>query len=99
MREEFSTKLDNLIKEIDNDGRIKRIEELKKEINNDSRLLEIIKKLGNLDPYSSRYIDLKKELFKDKKFTEFKQLENEINYLILEINNKLNDLTSKKGCK
>ena len=65
---------------------------------NNKELLDKINKLKDLDKYSSEYIELKKELFLDNDFTCFKEKEAEIDYLILEINSKLKELTNKGMC-
>ena len=68
------------------------------ELNNDKSLMSKIESLKNLDQYSTKYKDIKLDLFKDPKFAEYKELENEINILILEINQKLKTLTDERGC-
>ena len=98
MKEELEKKLDNLIDLLDKDERIITINELKNKIGNDSMFLEKINKLKELDKYSNEYIELKKELYINNDFVSFKELENEINYLILEINNKLRTLTNERRC-
>lgn len=99
MREELELKIDKLILELDNDSRIKKIIELKNRLCNDQDIISKIDKLNTLDKYSSDYKDIKKELFNNKDFVLFKELENEINFLILEINSRLKTLTNERVCK
>ena len=99
MEKEINYKLDKLIEVLENNPRLKRIDKLKSCLYTDNELLKKIDKLRKLDLYSNEYKKLKKELFSNKNFIEFKQLENEINILIFEINNRLKELTSERSCK
>ena len=98
MREEIEVKLDNLIDLLDKDSRIIDITNLKSKLVNNKELIDKIDKLNNLDKYSNEYKELKKELFTNSDFVSFKELETEINYLILEINSKLKELTNERRC-
>ena len=99
MEEELYKKIDNLILLLDNDPRIKEINSLKDKLLSNGDLINNINKLKELDKYSDEYKALKKELFLNKDFVRFKELESEIDFLILEINNKLNTLTNERRCK
>ena len=94
----INNKVDELINILNNDCRIKRLYELKVELNNDKSLMSKIESLKILDQYSTEYKDIKLDLFKNPKFVEYKELENEINILILEINQKLKTLTDERSC-
>lgn len=94
----INNKVEELINILDNDSRIKRLYELKVELNNDKSLMSKIESLKILDQYSTEYKDIKLDLFKNPKFVEYKELENEINILILEINQKLKTLTDERSC-
>ena len=96
--EELNLKIDNLIDILNKDERIIKIEKLKNKITSNKELLNKIEKLKELDKYSDEYISLKKELFNDKDFVSFKELENEIDFLILEINNHIKKLTNERSC-
>lgn len=96
--EELNIKIDELIDLLDGDSRIKDIEILKDKLINNKDLLSKINRLKELDIYSDEYKSLKKELFLDKNFSSFKEKEAEIDYLILEINSKLKELTGKGKC-
>ena len=94
----INNKVDELINILNNDSRIKRLYELKVELNNDKSLMSKIESLKILDQYSTECKDIKLDLFKNPKFVEYKELENEINILILEINQKLKTLTDERSC-
>ena len=96
--EELNIKIDELITLLDNDSRIKDIEILKDKIINNKDILDRINRLKELDIYSDEYKSLKKELFLDEDFKSFKEKEAEIDYLIMEINSKLNSLVGKGKC-
>ena len=96
--EEINNKIDELIGILNNDYRIKRLNKLKAELNADKNLISKIETLKNLNQYSNEYKNIKLELFKNPKFVEYKELENEINILILETNQKLKGLTDEKRC-
>jgi hypothetical protein len=96
--EELNVKIDELITILDNDSRLKDIEILKEKILNNKDIISKISRLKELDIYSDEYKSLKKELFLCEDFKSFKEKEAEIDYLILEINSKLNSLTSKGMC-
>ncbi len=98
MKEELNLKIDKLIEVLDNDSRFQKLVSIKEKLLNDSEILAKIDKLKELDIYSNEYKSLKKELFEDKDFVAYKELENEIDFLILEINKKLRVLTDERRC-
>ena len=94
----INDKVEELIDILNNDRRVKRLKVLKKELNKDEELISKIEYLKKLDQYSVDYRNLKKELFQNNKFVEYKDLENEISIIILEINRKLKNLTNERSC-
>lgn len=94
----INDKVEELIDILNNDRRVKRLKVLKKELNKDEELISKIEYLKKLDQYSVDYRNLKKELFQNPKFVEYKELENEISIIILEINRKLKNLTNERSC-
>ena len=98
MEEELNKKIDSLINVLDHDNRIIKLAEIKEKLISNQELITKITKLKELDRYSSEYKELKANLFKDSDFVSFKELESEIDFLILEINNKLNVLTNERRC-
>ena len=87
-----------LMEILERDERITYLKNRKAELLNDKDFMTKINKLKSLDKYSNEYIKLKIELFNNPTFIEFKQLENEINILIMEINQRLKTLTDDRGC-
>lgn len=96
--EQIEKKIDELLEILEQDSTIMELKKCKKRILNNQEFLDKIKKLQQLDIYSDEYMNLKIELFQNPDFIEFKHLENEINLLILEINNKLKLLTDGRSC-
>lgn len=94
----INDKVEELIDILNNDRRVKRLKVLKEELNKDEELISKIEYLKKLDQYSVDYRNLKKELFQNPKFVEYKELENEISIIILEINRKLKNLTNERSC-
>lgn len=90
--------MEELIKLLDKDERIINIKKIKTKLLSNSSFMDKINKLNTLDKYSSEYKKIKKELFDNPDFIMFKQLENDINILILEINQKLKELTDERIC-
>lgn len=98
MKEKVEDAISVMIDILEKDERITYLKNRKQELLQNGSFLNNIKKLQELDIYSNEYKKLKKELFQNPIFVEFKHLENEINLLILEINQKLNVLTDERGC-
>lgn len=98
MREFINIKLDEIIVELDQNVTIKKLTEINKKIKEEDNILTKIKQVKSLDVYSSDYKIIKQELFTNPTFVEYKQIENDINLLILEINKRLNTLTNRKKC-
>lgn len=95
---QIENKLDELLKNLDQDQRIIDLKKYKQKLLGNEELVVKIKKLQQLDIYSNEYKELKKDIFQNPDFVEFKHLENEINLLILQINQKLKPLTNERGC-
>jgi len=89
--------MEEIIEMLEKDDRIIKFKEKKKELLNDKDLIFKINKLKELDKYSDEYKKMKLEVFKDSDFVQYKQLENEIALIIMEINNKLKTLIDKDG--
>ena len=74
-------KLDELFSLLDKDDNIKKIKELKKEITD--------KEINLINEYrNNKTLDNKKKLYDNKVINEYLICESNINYLIMEINNK-----------
>lgn len=98
MKDDINIKMNELVNLLNSDDRIRRLCVLKEELKKDDNLIKKIELLRKYNEYTNEYLKIKKEIFENTKFVEYKELENEINFLILEINQKLKELTNKKGC-
>lgn len=86
-------KLDNLKNVLDSTSEVDNIRKLNHEISNNKELLALI------DRYKMMPSDvLKKEITSNPFFEEYKKCENDLNFLILEINRKLKEITDKDKC-
>ena len=84
--------LDKVKKELDESQVIKDYEESKKAVFENKELIALINK------YHDTLSDsLKKEIYEYKEFVEYKQKENEVNFLILSINQILKEIIGKRG--
>lgn len=88
---ELDKLLDELILLLDNNPKIKKIDEIKKKINKET--LDLINEY-RLNPSVSN----KKKLYNDKVFLEYLECESNINYLIMGINQKFK-LSRGKSCE
>ena len=85
------------------------IDRLKTNLDNEECIINIINTMTNIKLDEElvnkikRYHEepsehLKMEILKNKNIMKYRQLENEVNLLILEIKNSLNDIVQKGGC-
>ena len=99
MNLDIINKLDEITNIVKNDKELNELKDLKKDILNDKELLNKIEKLKSIDEYNSKYVDLKKEILSNDKYKRYIELENKLYFEVKEINNKLNSLTEKSGCR
>ena len=100
MSEDIRLKLDELIDSIDNDPKVLKLKKLKKEIYEDEHLksdLERFNRIKDLE-YSSEYISLKSKIIENPKVSEYRKLENELYFTVLQMNKELSELVERKGC-
>ena len=90
---EIIEKVENLKLELDNSKEVKHIKELNSKIKDNKELLYLIEKYN-----STQNESIKEEIINNKFFREYKLSENEINYIILEINSKLKQISKKGSC-
>ena len=90
---ELIEKVENLKLELDNSKEVKHIKELNSKIKDNKELLNLIEKYN-----STQNESIKEEIINNKFFREYKLSENEINYIILEINSKLKQISKKGSC-
>lgn len=98
MKEKTNEFINDLIKTLELDEKITTLKKEKQQLLSNQEFIKKIEKLKTLDIYSNEYKELKQELFNDSHFRTYKQLENELNLLIMEINQKLKQLTEERGC-
>ena len=91
--DELMEKVDNLIDSIDNTKQVKDIKVINKLIMEDKELLDLIKRYNETQDEN-----LKKEIINNKLFKDYKEKETELNFLILDINSKLKDISNKGNC-
>ena len=72
----------------------------KKKIENDVDLKNKLDKFHEVwkNEYSEEYVNLKKEILDNQYVKEYKVLENELYFTVLDINKELNSLTGKRKC-
>ena len=99
MNIEIINKLDEITSIIENDKENIELNELKDSILMDNDLLNKIKKVKEINEYSSEYVQLKKEVLNDERFKNYKEKEKDLNLIISQINSKLNSFREKSGCK
>ena len=91
--EELIEKVENLKKELDSNEHVQRIRELNSVIYQDTELM------GQIEEYRIHPSDeLKKKIYSNPVFSEYKLEENEINFLILSIRSELKKIKGSKGC-
>lgn len=87
-------KIEDLINTLKKDNRLNEIKKLKEILLSDQELINKIK-LYQTNPYDQ---SLKLELFNNQNYKKYKELENNIYFLTLEMNQILNKLVDRKGC-
>lgn len=91
--EELIEKIENVKTNLDKTEQVKKIKRLNKELSNNKELLNKIERYNNIQDEK-----LHQEIINNKFFREYKLSENEINYIILEINSRLKKITKKGTC-
>ena len=90
---ELIEKVENVKDSLDKTKVVKNIKELNKELNNNKELIELIEKYND-----TKDEKIKEKIINNKFFREYKISENEINYIILEINSRLKKISKKRSC-
>ena len=91
--EELIEKIENVKTNLEKSEQVKNIKRLNKEISNNKELLNKIERYNITQDEK-----LHQEIINNKFFREYKLSENEINYIILEINSRLKSITKKGSC-
>ena len=94
MELELEDKLNDLLSVLKQDSRLLEIKVLKEKLVSNHKLLDQINEY-NINPYNQL---LKEKLFKNSDFKRYKELENEIYFLTLNINQIINRITDKRMC-
>ena len=91
--EELIEKIENVKTNLDKTEQVKKIKRLNKELSNNKELLNKIERYNITQDEK-----LHQEIINNEFFREYKLSENEINYIILEINSRLKKITKKGTC-
>ena len=91
--EELYIRIDNLLKALNNTKEVEEIKKYNELINNDKDLLFNIKKYKETND-----IRLKEKILSNKLFKEYKDKEIDLNVLIMQIKNKLKEISDKGKC-
>lgn len=92
--EELIEKVNELKEELDNTKEVKELKKINNEIMKDNELLEDIKRYNETQDEKIR-----ERIINNKLFREYKHNENEVNFLILEINKKLKEINGSRSCQ
>lgn len=91
--EKLYEKIDKLKEELSKTDQVRKIKELNKKVKSNQELQD------KINTYHKTFDEnIKKEIYQNCLFKEYKQSETELNILILEINNKLKKITNKGKC-
>ena len=99
MEIETINKLNEITNIIKSDKELIKYKKLRNDLLNDYNLLEKINKLKKIDIYGNKYLELKNEILSNKKYKNYIELEKKIYFDIKDINNRLNSLIEKSGCR
>ena len=101
MQEEVYQKLDELIDCLEESSIIKDVKRLKKIALEDEQLVNLLDEYHKkIDLYRDyELIDLKRKIIDNSNFSNYKAKEQELYYLVLEINNRLTKITKEKSCR
>lgn len=87
----------DLIDVLEKNEYIEKFKVLKQELYSNKELNDLIKSYQDELDYNNKII-LKKKLYENEIFKNIKECEIEINYIIMEINKILRELTEKRSC-
>ena len=98
MNKEIKENLDRLINTLSNDPAIKEFIELKDIINTNEELLTKINKYkAKIDNEQTDISSLKKDIYENKEFKRYKELESDIQILVFRINSVFNNSSCSCG--
>lgn len=90
---ELMNKVDNLIESIDKTELVKDLENIQKKVYQDKDLYETLEKYQE---YPTE--ELKSKIIDSKLFQEYKIKETELNLFIMEVNQRLKKISTRKEC-
>lgn len=97
MNSEVLAKVDEIIAIIDSSNDVKRFKTIKESLLSNKELIDKISLLKKENGYDSKYIEQKKEILFNPEFKEYKEYENDLYFLVQEINLKLGTLLKVKN--
>lgn len=92
---ELQSRLNRLLSCLEENDTVQSLIKAKKELYHDQKLAQLLFEYHQhqQNPYSKEYRDLRKELFAHPVFQSYQSCENELSYLILAMNQQLEQLT------
>lgn len=90
---ELIENVDNLKKSLDENEKIIKLKEINKKIMEDEELLKDIEEYNR-----TNNLELKNKIINNNLFREYKHNEAECNFIILEINKRLKEISNKGKC-
>ncbi len=91
--EKLIEKVENLKNVLDEQEKIKQIKNSNVKVLEDEELLKLIK-----DYNQTKNPSIKEKILRNKNFQDYKEQETEINFIILEINQKLKEISKRGNC-
>lgn len=100
MQEEVYKKLEELIGCLDESNLIKDLKEASEKALEDKELVSLLEEYhSKVNTYKDyELVELKRKIIDNPNFSLYKSSEQELYYLVLEINNRLNKITKGKSC-
>ena len=100
MYNDVKLKVDEIIDLFDSSSSIKKMLALKKELLSDKTITNKLSEYEKLliNPYDKRCVEIKKELLNDKRFKDYKEYEDKLFILTLNINSILKSVLKEKSC-
>ena len=90
----------NLIDEIENSDLIKQLDNNKQKINENNEVQELITIFNEKKKNINEDLQIAKiKLYNNDIIREYLSCEQELNFIIMRLNKKLNNLIDKKGCR
>lgn len=86
-----------LLDTLDNSEVIQKITQYKKILEQDEEVLSLVKKINNEKNIELK-IKLRKKLYSNNNYKNYMDSYNELNYIVLNINNKFKEYTNTKEC-